>query len=204
MKQGVRIDGGSHDVQLLNNRFLHNKNIHGSIDGTSALLHIRIWNSNAITVRGNELGDIETSVSEALTMDTTGATNTLIESNYFHDTDGIAIDIHGGAHDATVRGNLLEYISKKRDGTTWYGNPSIAVYVDGGNTSTIEKNLVRNSNVAFEILAEPGQPAAHDITVRDNLAYRNGQSALMCGDWYHNAQSTGTVAYNVSFLNNTR
>src|SRR5205814_3026370 len=45
MKQGVRIDGGSHDVQLLNNRFLHNKSIHGAFDGTSALLHIRIWSS---------------------------------------------------------------------------------------------------------------------------------------------------------------
>src|SRR5205814_1399782 len=121
MKQGVRIDGGSHDVQLLNNRFLHNKNIHGAFDGTSALLHIRIWSSNNVIVRGNELGDIVTSMSEALTMDTAGATNTLIESNYFHDIDGIAIDIHGGANHCTIRGNLLEYVSVKRDGSTWYG-----------------------------------------------------------------------------------
>ena len=56
MKQGVRIDGGSHDVQLLNNRFLHNKNIHGAFDGTSALLNFRVWASSNIVVRGNEFG----------------------------------------------------------------------------------------------------------------------------------------------------
>ena len=84
-KQGVRIDGGSYDIQFLNCRFLHNKNIHGSQDGTSALLHIRIWNSNNIIVRGNELGDIVTSQSEALTMDSSSCANAVVESNYLHD-----------------------------------------------------------------------------------------------------------------------
>ena len=201
-KQGVRIDGGSNDVQLLNNRFLHNKNIHGVQDGTSALLHIRIWGSNAITIRGNEMGDIETCQSEVLTMDSTTCANTIVESNYFHDADGIAIDLHGGAHDATIRGNLLEYVSVKRDGSTWYGNGgSNTIYVDGGNTSTIERNLVRNSGIGFAVLAEPGQPAAHHITVRDNVAYSNVHAGIEVGTWY--SDTDGSSVYNISVLNNT-
>ena len=199
-KQGVRIDGGSHDIQLLNNRFLHNKNIHGNIDGTSALLHIRLWSSNNVTFRGNEIGDFEGSMGEAFTMDT-GCTNALVESNYLHDVSGIGIDLHGGAHNATIRGNLLEYISIRRDGTVWYNNPSNSIYVDGGNTSTIERNLVRNSGYGITVLAEPGQPAAHHITVRDNVAYSNGQAGIMVGTWYSNTD--GSRVYNISVLNNT-
>jgi len=200
-KQGARIDGGSHDIQLLNNRFLHNKNVHGSQDGTSALLHIRVRSSNNVTLRGNELGDIQACMSEALTLDTPSCTNAIVQSNYVHDTDGIAIDLHGGANNCTVRGNLIEYASRKRDGTTWYNNPSNAIYVDGGNTSTIERNLVRNSNYAYTVLSEPGQPAAHHITVRDNVAYSNGQAGITVGTWYSNTD--GSSVYNISVLNNT-
>ena len=200
-KQGARIDGGSHDIQLLNNRFLHNKNVHGSQDGTSALVHIRVRISNNVTLRGNELGDIQTCMSEALTLDTPSCTNAILQSNYVHDTDGIAIDLHGGANNCTVRGNLIEYANRKRDGTTWYNNPSNAIYVDGGNTSTIERNLVRNSNYAYTVLSEPGQPAAHHITVRDNVAYSNGQAGITVGTWYSNTD--GSSVYNISLLNNT-
>jgi hypothetical protein len=201
-QQGVRIDGYSHDISILNNRFLHNKNIHGWLDGTAALLHIRVWASNNVTVSGNELGDIVTNMSEALTMDSTSCVNCSILSNYIHDTDGIGIDLHGGANHATIQGNLLEYTSKKRsDGTAWYGNPSIAIYVDGGNTSVIEKNLVRNSEYAFELLAEPSIAFAHDIIVRDNIAYGNDHAGIMLGNWYSNTD--GSVLYNVHVLNNT-
>ncbi len=204
-KQLLRIDGGSNDIQFINNRFLHNKNIHGVQDNTSALLHIRIWNSNNIIVRGNELGDIVTCQSEALTMDTANCSGSIIESNYIHDTDGIAIDIHGGAHDAIIRGNLLEYISVKRaDGTLWYGTGSIALYVDGGNTSVIEQNLVRNSAIGVEVLAEPGQPDAHHINVRNNVLYSNGaggNGAILIGTWYSNVD--GSTVHDINVLNNT-
>jgi len=200
-KQGVRIDGGSRNVQLLNNRFLHNKNIHGSQDGTAALLHIRVWASNAVTLRGNEIGDIETSQSEALTLDSSSCANTVVQSNYIHDTDGIAIDLHGGAHSATIRGNLLEYVGRKRDGSDWYGQGHNAIYVDGGNTSTIERNLVRNSGWGFAVLAEPGQPAAHHIKLRDNVAYFNNQAGIEVGTWYSN--TNGSSVHDISVLNNT-
>jgi len=201
-KQGVRIDGGSHDIQLLNNRFLHNKNVHGSRDGTSALLHIRVRSSNNVTLRGNELGDIQTCMSEALTLDTPSCTNAIVQSNYVHDTDAIALDINNGANHATIRANLLEYISIRRDGTVWYNNAANAIYVQGGNTSTVERNVVRDSGWAYAVLTEPGYPDTHDITVRDNLAYRNRHgAALMCGNWYSNTD--GSNVYNVHFSNNT-
>jgi hypothetical protein len=200
-KQGVRIDGGSHDIQFLNNRFLHNKNIHPLFDGTSALLHIRIWSSNNVLFRGNELGDINSNMSEALTMDTSGCTNALIESNYVHDTDAIGLDINNGANHCIIRANLCEFIGKRRDGTVWYNNPTIGIYVQGGTNSVVERNVVRNSEWAYLVLTEPNYPSTHDIIVRDNVAYRNGQGAYMAGNWY--SSTDGSTVYNIQFLNNT-
>jgi hypothetical protein len=122
-----------------------------------------------------------------------------IEGNYIHDTDGIAIDLHEGASRVTVRANTLEFIGRRRDGTLWYDNAANAIYVDGGNDSVVEKNVVRDSAWAYAVSAEPGQPPAHDIVVRDNLAYRC-YGGLFAG--------TGTATRrvdhpHVQFLNNT-
>ncbi|HEY3446513.1 MAG TPA: DUF4082 domain-containing protein [Myxococcales bacterium] len=199
MQQGLRIDGSSSFVEVKDGKFLNNKNTYPTIDGTSAFLHLYIWSpAHDITISGNELGNINTNMSEAMTV--AGASGVILEGNYFHDTDATAIDIHGGASGVTVRGNILEYIGKRRDGTVWYNNPTNAIYVDGGTNTVIERNEVRDSEWAFSILSEPGQPAAHDIVVRNNLAYRN-YAGLFAGTWY--SSTDGSTIYNVQFLNNT-
>ncbi len=198
-QQGVRIDGASRQIALVGNKFLGNQSTDSYLDGVGALLHIRVWSpARDILIAGNELGHIHTATSEALTVH--GATDVTIEGNYIHDTDGIAIDLHEGASRVTVRANTLEFIGRRRDGTLWYDNAANAIYVDGGNDSVVEKNVVRDSAWAYAVSAEPGQPPAHDIVVRDNLAYRC-YGGLFAGNWY--STTDGSITHHVQFLNNT-
>jgi hypothetical protein len=198
----VRVDNGSSFVEFNYNKFLNNQNIYvNAYDGTTALLHIRVWSpSNNITFYGNELGTIKTNMSEALTFDGSGTSGVLVENNWIHDTDGIGIDAHGGANNYTIRGNKLEYISIKRDGSVWYGQSATAIYNDGGNTGVMERNFVNHGGIGFEALSEPGMPATHDVTIRNNVV-QNSQMGIVLGTWYSNTD--GSSVYNTHVFNNT-
>ena len=200
MQQGVRIDGSSSYIDLRHNKFLNNRNVYQQIDHAAALLHIRVWGpAHHVTFYRNELGNIVSVVSEALTIDQ-NARDVLIEENWLHDIDGIAIDTHGAAHHVTIRGNLLEFIGRRRDGSIWYGNPANAVYNDGGNNILIERNTVRDSSWAYAVVSEPNQPVSHTIVIRNNVAYRNTHAGVMLGNWY---SSDGSNVYGIQVLNNT-
>jgi hypothetical protein len=200
MQQGIRIDSNSSYLEFNQNRFLSDKNIYPSFDGTAALLFFRIWQSNYVTVNSNEFGNINTVMSEVLTVND-GATNTLIENNYVHDTDGIAISSWSGANNFSFVGNKAEYIGIRRDGTVWYNNPAVAIYNDGGYSGTIEKNMVSHAGVGYESLAEPGQPDAHDITISDNIAENCVSAGIVIGTWY--STTSGSSIYNLNVYNNT-
>lgn len=198
--QGVRVDGSSSFVELAYDKFLNNRDT-GPHDGTSALVHIRVWGpANNVRFYGNEIANVVSNYSEALTAFGTTQHHFVAENNWIHDTDAGAIDAQGGAHDYTIRGNKLEYISKKRDGTFWYGNPNVAIYNDGGNTGVIERNYVSDAGIGIEALAEPGQPSAHDVTIRNNVVQRSN-AAIVIGTWYSDVD--GSSVYNLNVLNNT-
>jgi hypothetical protein len=200
MQQGVRIDSNSSYIEFTRDIFLNHKNIHPFFDGTAALLFFRIWHSDYVTVNANEFGNINTVMSEVLTVND-GATNTLIENNYVHDTDGIAISAWSGANNFSFIGNKAEYIGIRRDGTVWYKNPTVAIYDDGGHSGTIERNMVSYSGVGYEALAEPGQPDAHDITISNNIAQHCVSAGIVIGTWY--STTSGSSIYSVSVYNNT-
>jgi hypothetical protein len=172
----------------------------GPHDGTSAFGHFRVWGpASNVWVLGNEFGNIWSNYGEALSVDV-GAAGFTAENNWIHDTDGIAIDAHGGANNYTIRGNRVEYASIKRDGTVWYNNPAAAIYNDGGNTGVIERNLVRYGGVAFEALSEPGMPPTHDVTIRNNIV-EHCQTGIVLGTWYSNTD--GSSVSNINVFNNT-
>ena len=197
--QGVRIDGASNYVEVNYNKFLNNKDV-GPHDGTSAFGHFRVWGpASNIRVYGNEIGNIVSNYSEAMTADS-GSTGFTAEYNWIHDTDAIAIDVHNGANNYTISGNKLEYISVKRDGTIWYSNPAVAIYNDGGNTGVMERNSVSYAGVAFQALSEPGMPATHDVTIRNNVG-KNCVAGLVLGTWY--SSTDGSSVYNINAFNNT-
>jgi hypothetical protein len=139
-------------------------------------------------------------MSEALTASGAGAQRIRFERNWIHDTDGIAIDLHGGASDYLVQGNRVEYAGKLRDGSWSYGVAHAAIYNDGGNRGIIEQNLVLDAGYAFQALSEPGQPATHDVVIRNNVAARC-EGGLLLGTWY--SQSDGSSVRSIRAYNNT-
>lgn len=200
MQQGIRIDADSSYIEFKENRFVNNKNVYPSFDGAAALLFFRIWRSRYVTVSGNEFGNINTVSSEVITV-SDGATNTVVEKNYVHDTDGIAISTWSGAKNFLFAANKAEYIGIRHDGTVWYKNPAVAIYSDGGHSGTIERNYVSHSGVGYEALSEPGQPDTHDITIRDNIAQKCVSAGIVIGTWY--SKTSGTSIYNLKVYNNT-
>ncbi len=200
LSQGVRVDGASNYVEFKYNKFLNNKET-GPWTSCCAMAHFRVWGpASNIWVYGNEFGNLVTVYGEALTADLGTETNFIAENNWIHDTDAIAIDVHGGANNYTIRGNKLEYIGIKRDGTIWYGNPPVAIYNDGANTGVIERNFVNYAGVAFEALSEPGQPPTHDVTIRNNVA-EHCQTGMVLGTWYSNTD--GSSVSNINVFNTT-
>jgi hypothetical protein len=201
MQQLLRIDGASSFVEFRHNRFLNNRNIYPYFDWTSALLHIRVWSpSNNITFYGNEIGNIRSNASEALTFTGPGATAIRIERNWIRDTDGIAIDLLNGANNYVVRANKLEYIGKLRDGTWSYGRQHPAIYNDGGSRGIIEGNIVLDSGYAFQALSEPGLPTTYDVTFRNNVAVRC-HTGILLGTWY--SSTDGSTVRDIKVFNNT-
>lgn len=170
MQQGVRIDGASHDIALVDNRFLHSGPTDGRW-GTDAFLHLYIWApAHHVRIEGNEFGWIHSVNSEALTA--WRASDVVIADNTFHDGDTIAIDIFRGAADCIVRGNRIEYWGRKRsDGSFWYGVSSPNIYVTGAVRTLVERNVIGHSTVGVEVQPEPTEGITRDVTVRDNVIY---------------------------------
>jgi hypothetical protein len=202
--KGLWIEGGSDHIEIRDCKFHDNKST-GPHDGLTSYAHIRVFGAASdVLLYGNEIWDVVTTVSETLTADGAGVARVTIENNYVHDTDKVGIDVLNGAHDFTVRGNVLEYVSTKRDGTQyWPGDAgvSIAIYVDGGNTGVIEGNLIRNTAWGIEVLSEDATPAAHDVTVRNNVIHdagKNSAAGILIGTWY-----PGKGDHDVFFYNNT-
>src|SRR5260370_16978445 len=98
------------------------------------------------------MGYIRAAESENCTFDTVNSVNNSAISNYVHDIDATAFDIHGGANNCLLRANLIEYSSLKRDGMVWDNSYANAIYVDGGNRSIIERNQVRHSGLPIPFL----------------------------------------------------
>jgi hypothetical protein len=196
MQRGVLIHGGGEQIEILHNKFLNNKNL-GPWDGGHALLHFWVDPpTRNVTIRNNEFAHIWSSYGEALTTTTDGV---LIEGNWMHDTDAIGMNIGQGSSNIVVRGNLLEWISRRRDGTVFYGNRANAIYVNGGATTLIENNVVRDSEWAYTVCSEPGYPNSHHVVIRNNVAYRT-YAGVMLGNWYN---SDPSPVYDVKVVNNT-
>lgn len=199
--QGVRIDGASNYIEFKHNKFLNNKET-GEWNGCCAFLHFRVWGpAKNIWIYGNEFGNLVTNYSEALTIDE-GGQYAKIENNWFHDTDGIAIDLYRGANNYIVRNNKLEYIGIKRDGSIWYNSQAAAIYNDGGHTGVIERNVLDHVGNGITALSEPKSGGtAHDIIIRNNIV-QHAQIGIVLGTWYSETCGDASV-YNINVLNNT-
>ena len=130
-------------------------------------------------------------------------------NNVLHDNTNIAIDVIGFEGE-----NSNTTIDQARNGTiannTFYENQSpyaegASIYVDGGKSVLIERNLIHDGDYGIEISAE-NDPASityetQDITVRNNLIYNCRSAGLKIGNYKGKLQNA-LVANNTCFYNN--
>ena len=171
---GIRVDGASKNIALLNNNIHHvesDDNAHGiAVFGTKAtpLSNVRI--------EGNRLHDLKLGQSETLVVNG-NVDGFRIVGNRVHDNDNIGIDIIGGegvskggldrARNGLIANNQVYNIDSLKN-PTYRSRSAAGIYVDGGSDITIRENDIFNSNYGIELASERRGWNTERIRVQNN------------------------------------
>jgi hypothetical protein len=208
---GILVVGAAAGVQILNNK-IHDiwasstkssVNAHGiNVLGTGTLA------ISNILISKNEIYNMKTGFSENLTLNG-NVDGFEVSFNSIHDNNNIGIDIAGGygvgpvgfdyARNGSVYGNNIYNINSINNPA--YGGFSAAggIYIDGGQSVTVERNRVDNSDIGIELASEEPGKTTKDIIVRNNFVSRSSQGNIQLGGY----ESTRGSAVNISIVNNT-
>ncbi|HLV79593.1 MAG TPA: right-handed parallel beta-helix repeat-containing protein [Chthonomonadaceae bacterium] len=199
----IRIYGSGDHIAILGNT-LHHTRGHDSmaitVYGTEANTPV----SN-LSIDNNLIYDCTPAHSETLTLNG-NVENFDITGNTLHNVNNIGIDMIGGdtsigppnGPNATRFGvcqwNTVSYCHSS------YDDAAAGIYVDGGHDIVINNNTSFFNDEGLEVGAEIHGVTAYNVTVRDNMIYRNTVYGIVFGGY--DANSTGSVQ-NCQFLNNT-
>ncbi len=163
---------------------------------------------NNIYVHNCEFANNITGQSEVCSMNA-NIDGFTITNNSLHDNTNIAVDAIG--HEGE---NSNVNIDQARNGViannVFFNNQSpysegASIYVDGGKSITIEKNLIYNGDYGIEISSENNPSSfafeTQDITVRNNIIYNCRSVGLKIGAFKGIIQGC-LVTGNTSFYNN--
>lgn len=215
MKHGILVETtGSHTSTDLTFKKCKVRNIRWTaLDGvnpanTDNAHGILVLGRNAgitnITFDGCEVANNVLGYSEALTL-SGNISGFEIKNCLVHDNTNIGIIISGHR---SISNTNDEARNGKISGNTCYNNVSNhatsgGIYVDGGNTVVIERNVSYNNGYGIEIGAE-GSWLTYGVTVKNNVLYNNQGGGLVMGGY--NADNTGEVrdciVRNNSFFHN--
>lgn len=159
-----------------------------------------------ILISGNTLTNLDPAPSEAIAVNG-NIDGFEISNNTLVDINNIGIVMIGGedwvntnplvnfARNGVCRNNYVA------DANSIYGGGFAGgIYVDGGKNIIVENNTVTGSDVGMEIGCENMGFIAENITVRNNLLYKNEKSGLGFGGY--DFPATGQVQ-NCTFTGNT-
>jgi hypothetical protein len=168
---------------------------------------------SGIVIRNNEIYNNKLGYSEALVING-NVDGFEISGNSVHDNDNIGIDIIGFetglspaidfARNGVVRDNTVYNCSS-------FANPLYneysagGIYVDGGALTLIERNRVYQCDIGLELASEHPGRSTRDITVRDNIFWRNTLGGIFTGgyDAQRGATDNCTITNNTLYENDT-
>jgi hypothetical protein len=208
---GILVVGAAAGVQILNNK-IHD--IWASSRRSSVNAHgINVLgNSNPgisnILISENEIYNMKTGWSENLTLNG-NVDGFEVSSNSIHDNNNIGIDIAGGygegpvgfdyARNGRVSGNNIYNISSVNNPAYKGVRAAGGIYIDGGQSVTVERNRVDNSDIGIELASEESGKTTKDIVVRNNFVSRSYQGNIQIGGY----DLTRGSATNINIVNNT-
>lgn len=200
---GVFIEGNADHIEVLNCK------IH-DITGDNAM-GITVYGSHKtkpvqnLVIDGNEIYDCEPAHSEALTLN--GNVRLFqITNNKVHDVNNIGIDMIGGegtcpkASNDNTRNGICAGNEVYNARAVYGGGYAAGIYVDGGDSIIIERNIVHDCDLGLEIGCENKGKVATNNIIRDNIFYNNDKRGMSFGGYDY--PNTGKVQY-CKFYNNT-
>jgi Right handed beta helix region len=145
-----------------------------------------------VIIDGNEVDQLKTGCSESLTVNG-NIDGFVISNNKVHDNDNIGIDAIGfegtaqGANDqvrnGTISGNSVYNITSLNNPAYENSQSADGIYVDGGKNIVIERNTIRNVDIALEVASEMPGKAASYVLVRNNVLQGSPQAGLSIGGY---------------------
>lgn len=211
---GILVDGASVGIEILNCELYNirnnggNGNAHGIlVQGTSAVP------ISDLVIRGNEIRDLILGNSEALVLN--GNVNGFeVSKNFVHDCNNLGIDFIGfegngpagqdQARNGICADNVVTNISTLNNPA--YNEYSAGgIYVDGGRDIIIERNRVSLCDIGIEVASEDRNGSTSNITVRDNLIWRNNIGGIFVGGYNSSRGSADDceIVRNTLFENDT-
>jgi cysteine-rich repeat protein len=204
---GVRILGSGTGIEIRDNE-IHN------VTGDHAM-GITVYATNPaaianLVIDGNFIHDCEPAQSEALTLNG-NVDGFEITNNVVRDVNSIGIDCIGGETDIqpnpalVCRNGLIRGNTVIRANADYDGGFAGGIYVDGGNSITIENNVVTESDLGIEIAAENAGLVTDEVRVRNNVLYRNEKAGLVFGGFAASVGRANSNEFrgNTLFENNT-
>lgn len=225
---GILVHGSGSHISLLDNKVhaikntaepdsnLNGRDAHGiAVYGTEAPASI-----NHIVIKGNELYNLVLGSSESLVVNG-NVNNFSIIGNKVHDNDNIGIDAIGYegtspdpaydyARNGKIIGNTVYNISSNNNPS--YGknlpnnsNGADGIYVDGGKNILIARNDSHNNDIGIEAASEHKGKTASNITIRNNIVYKNHWAGVSIGGYDTQRGSTVNckIIYNLLYKNGT-
>jgi hypothetical protein len=193
--QGILVNGVCSNVKIQKNKF-HDINFSSNANdipnaNTNAQPLI-VYGDNANTaitdlyITGNEIYNCRTGYSEALAVNG-NVDGFTISGNSVHDNSNIGIDVIGHEGTCANATNDQARNGNVRWNKTWNNISAYAtsagIYVDGGAYCILENNTSYGNGYGIEIGCENVGKSAMNITVRNNLVYKNLESGIVVGGY---------------------
>ncbi|MDB5104376.1 MAG: hypothetical protein JWP91_2065 [Fibrobacteres bacterium] len=198
---GISVGGGGSHIEILGNHVHNIENATGNAHGIAAYGSTATPISQLI-VDGNEIDHCKLGQSESMVLNGNVA-GFVVSDNVVHDNDNIGIDFIGfegtgpggqdQAREGICRGNRVYNISSAANPTYGGERSADGIYVDGGRDIVIERNIVDNCDIAYEIASEHGGKSTSNITIRNNFASRSWQGNIMAGGYASNKGNADNV-----------
>jgi hypothetical protein len=188
---GISVSGAGDHIEIRHNHVHNIENAAGNAHGI-AVYGTAGTPISHLLLDGNEIDACKLGQSESMVLNGNVA-DFIVSNNVVHDNDNIGIDFIGfegngpagqdQARNGLCSGNHVYGISSAANPTYGGERSADGIYVDGGRDIVIERNIVADCDIAFEVASEHQGKTTGNITVRDNFASRSYQGDIMCGGY---------------------
>ena len=211
---GIFIEGTESGVTIRGNLVDHIEN-----DGSNAAningFGIAVYGNSAkgaittLVIDQNTVTATKTGNSETVTIN--GNVNGFrVTNNLVHDVNNIGIDCIGFEGTSPIKGqdqarngyvgmNTVYNVTSLTNPAYGGSQSADGIYVDGGTAIVLERNIVHNADLGFEVTSEHGGHVASQCIMRDNLIYACNVTGLSIGGY----DSTRGGTLDCTFVNNT-